>query len=248
MNACQILADKARPIYPQFALSDRLQVRSTPLSLTTHPAVVRSNTAILRYGRYGYCRASSTISAVEPFLASQFVQRQVRRSYCGTQVSISRSLGSLHQLGLHSAVCSCRHRSATSATPMEPTPSARSWPSPGRRYSGAPEQSFTGYQTGSNSLLHLEVVGDKVGHRMSNRITPGNGDHADRVPGEKELAMIWAMRLSVLVLLVLLPFRVEDRTKNPRLTDRTNRHLNPGSSTRSLRPSRSTRTRCWPMS
>ena len=47
MNACQILADKARPIYPQFALSDRLQVRSTPLSLTTHPAVVRSNTGDL---------------------------------------------------------------------------------------------------------------------------------------------------------------------------------------------------------
>ncbi len=48
MNACQILAHQVRPIYPQFALSDRLQMRSTPLSLTTHPAVVRNNSAILR--------------------------------------------------------------------------------------------------------------------------------------------------------------------------------------------------------
>ncbi len=104
MNACQILADKARPIYPQFALSDRLQVRSTPLSLTTHPAVVRSNTAILRYGRYGYCRASSTISAgSRSSLVSLSSVRSEDRTAKPSVLSL-QILGSLHQLGLHSTV------------------------------------------------------------------------------------------------------------------------------------------------
>src|SRR6185503_17784781 len=101
MNACQILADKARPIYPQFALSDRLQVRSTPWSLTTHPAVVRSNTAILRYGRYGYCRASSTISAVSrSSLVSLSSVSSEDRTEKPSVLSL-QILGSLHQLGLH---------------------------------------------------------------------------------------------------------------------------------------------------
>ena len=126
MNACQILADKARPIYPQFALSDRLQVRSTPLSLTTHPAVVRSNTAILRYGRYGYCRASSTISAVSrSSLVSLSSVRSEDRTAKPSVLSL-QILGSLHQLvSLHRTLVATE---VTSATPMEPTPSARSWP------------------------------------------------------------------------------------------------------------------------